>query len=122
MLVVSSVKKLYTSALTHSSCYTGGIPQRLDTDVHGAVTAKTSTALWQRKRAQRCDSSGSDSVELTMCSDGNWQCCDSAVICHYFHNDVHIAVTLISNVNIAVTALSVDTAVTAQLPVPPLSH
>ena len=26
------------------------------------------TALWQRKRAQRCDSSGSDSAEVTMCT------------------------------------------------------
>ena len=41
--------------------YTGGILQRLDTDVHSAVTAKTSTALSQRKRAQRCDSDGADS-------------------------------------------------------------
>ena len=41
--------------------YTGGILQRLETDVHRAVTAKTSTALWQRKRAQRCDSDGADS-------------------------------------------------------------
>ena len=36
--------------------YTAGILQRLDTDVHSAVTAKTSTALRQRKRVQRCDS------------------------------------------------------------------
>ena len=48
--------------------YTGGIPQRLDTGVYSAVTAKTNTALWQRKRAQRCDSSGSDSAEITMCT------------------------------------------------------
>ena len=25
-------------------------------------------ALWQRKRAQRCNSSGSDSAEVTMCT------------------------------------------------------
>ena len=36
--------------------YTGGIPQQLDTDVHSIVKKKTSTALWQRKRAQHCDS------------------------------------------------------------------
>ena len=41
--------------------YTGGILQRLYTDVHSAVTAKMSTALLQRKRAQRCDSDGADS-------------------------------------------------------------
>ena len=35
--------------------YTGGIPQRLDTDVHSAVSAKT------LKRAQRCDRDGTDS-------------------------------------------------------------
>ena len=28
--------------------YTGGIPQRLDTDVDSAMAAKTSTALWQQ--------------------------------------------------------------------------
>ena len=39
--------------------YTEGIPQRLDTVVHSDVTAKTSTA---------CDSSGSDSDEITMCT------------------------------------------------------
>ena len=48
--------------------YTGGIPQRLDTDVHSAVTTKTSTAMWQRKQGQHCDSSGSDSAEITMCT------------------------------------------------------
>ena len=49
--------------------YTGEIPQRLlDTDVHSAVTAKTSTTLWQQKRAQRFDSSDSDSAEITMCT------------------------------------------------------
>ena len=41
--------------------YTGGIPQRLDTDVHSVVTANTSTTLWQRKRAQFCDSNDADS-------------------------------------------------------------
>ena len=41
--------------------YTGGILQWLDTDVHSAVTAKMSTALWQRKWTQRCDSDGVDS-------------------------------------------------------------
>ena len=40
--------------------------QRLDTDEHSAVTAKTMTALWQQKQAQRCSSSGSDSAEITM--------------------------------------------------------
>ena len=41
--------------------YTGSIPQRLGTDVHSIVTAKTSTVLWQRKREERCDSDGADS-------------------------------------------------------------
>ena len=45
----------------HLTDYTLGIPQRLDTGVNSVVTAKTSTALRQRKRAQRCDSDGADS-------------------------------------------------------------
>ena len=41
--------------------------QRCDSkNEHIAVAAKTSTALWQRKRAQRCDSSVSDSADVTM--------------------------------------------------------
>ena len=43
--------------------------QLCDSEIeHSAVAAKTSTALWQRKRAQRCDSSGTDSAEITMCT------------------------------------------------------
>ena len=42
--------------------YTGGIAQQLDTDMHSTVTAKTSTALWQRKRAQHCDSENEHSA------------------------------------------------------------
>ena len=34
---------------------------------HSGLTTMC-TALWQRKRAQRCDSSGSDSAEITMCT------------------------------------------------------
>ena len=45
----------------HLTDYTLGIPQRLDTDVNSVMRAKTSTALRQRKRAQRCDSDGADS-------------------------------------------------------------
>ena len=41
--------------------YTEGTPQRLDSDVHSVVTAKKSTALWQRKRAQHYVSDGADS-------------------------------------------------------------
>ena len=44
----------------HLPC-TGGIQQRLDTDVHSAVTVKTETALRQRKRAQPFGSDGADS-------------------------------------------------------------
>ena len=47
--------------------YTGGIPQWSDTDVQSVVTAKTSTALWQRKRAQRCDSNGAGSIVAVLC-------------------------------------------------------
>ena len=39
------------------------------------------------------------------------QCFDSIVSCRFFHSDVHIVVTLL-NMNIAVTTLSVVTAVT----------
>ena len=69
-------------------------------------TEKTSTALWQRKQAQRRDSSGSDSAETMMCT---------LVSCHYFHSDVHIAVTLVR------TSLSQCCQLTA-LPVSPLSQ
>ena len=41
---------------------------RRNPDVHSFVTAKTSAALLQRKRAQRVDSSGSDNAEVTMCT------------------------------------------------------
>ena len=58
--------------LPHMIYYTGGILQRLDTDVHSAVTAKMSTALWQRKPAQRCDSDGAGSnvTALTLTAQG----------------------------------------------------
>ena len=50
---------------------TGRIPQWSDTDVHCAVTEKMNTALAvteNSKREQHCDSSDSDSAELTMCT------------------------------------------------------
>ena len=117
--------------------YTGGILQRLDTDVHSVMTAKTSTALWQRKRAQRCDSDGADSnyTALTVTalghqwlwhrcisdSDGNWHCCDSGdnrQCCvsggswHHCDSDVYISVTAMT-AGSAVTAVKTDSAVTA---------
>ena len=75
----------------------GGLPQRSDADVHSVVTAQTSTALWQRKQAQCCDSSGSDSTEITMYITVTMMATD---ICY-------------NNVNAAITALSVVT-VTSQ--------
>ena len=42
---LSVVRNLRTQCYTDRIVYTGGILQRLDTDVHSAVTAKTSTAL-----------------------------------------------------------------------------
>ena len=55
-----------------------------------AATAKTSTALWQQWQWQCWD----NDVHISA-TGGNRQCCDSAISCHYFHSDVHIAVTLI---------------------------
>ena len=56
-------RELALNTISTLKLYTGGVPQRLDRDVHSVVTAKTSTALWQRKRVQRCDS-----AEITMCT------------------------------------------------------
>ena len=62
------------------------------------------TALWQRwccysaDKWLRWDSSGSDSkcrdndVPISVTAMITGHCCDSAVRCHYFHSDVHIAV------------------------------
>ena len=56
--VHSSVTALSLSPLLHRcqftsvTHYTGGILQRLDTDMQSTVTAKMSTALWQRNQAQ----------------------------------------------------------------------
>ena len=79
--------------------YTRGILQRLDTDVH---------RLWQRKRAQRCDSDGPDSnvTALTVTTLGHqwlWHRCDS---------DVNISVTAMAT-DTAVTAVTTDSAVSA---------
>ena len=70
--------------------------------------------LWQRKRAQRCDSSGSDSAEITICTlVWQWwqltmlrQRCQLPLLSQWCAHRCH------TNVNIAVTALSVVTAVT----------
>ena len=72
--------------------YTGGILPRLDTDVKSAVTAKTDTALWQRKQAQRCDSENKHGAVAAKTSTAlwqqwKWQCWD---------NDVHIGVTVMA--------------------------
>ena len=88
--------------------YTGGILQRLDTDVHSAVTVKTSTALRQRKRIHRCDSGGADSnvTALTVTALGRqwlWYRSDS---------DVYISVTALAT-DTAVTAVTTDSAVSA---------
>ena len=53
--------------------YKGGIPQRLDTDVHYVVTPKTSTALWQQKLAQRCDDENEHSAVAVKTSTALWQ-------------------------------------------------
>ena len=85
--------------------YTGGILPRLDTDVHSAVTAKTSTALWQRKQAQRCDSENKDSAvaaKTSLSQHCHLNCC---------HNAVHISVTAMAT-DSAATALSDATTLT----------
>ena len=87
----------------HTISYTGGILQRLDTDVHSAVSAKISTALWQRKRAQRCDSDGANSNVTALGHQWLWHRCDS---------DVYISVTAMAT-DTAVTALATDSAVSA---------
>ena len=46
---------------THGESHSG-----YQTGVHSVVTAKMSTALWQRKRAQCCDSDGADVTALTV--------------------------------------------------------
>ena len=66
------------------------------------------TALWQRKRAQRCDSDGADSnvTVLTVTALGNqwlWHRCDS---------DVYVSVTAMAT-DTAVTAVTTDSAVSA---------
>ena len=53
LIGISSFTKVF---VTKFIFYTGGIPQRLYTDLHSVGTEKTSAALWQRKRAQRCNS------------------------------------------------------------------
>ena len=73
--------------------------------------------------SQRCDSSGSDSAEITMYTlvwqrwqlTVLWQRCQLPLLSQWCTHRCH------TNVNIAVIALSVNTAVTA-LPVPPLSQ
>ena len=89
--------------------------QRCDNEnEHSAATAKTSTTLWQWKQAQSCDSSGSDSAEVTMCTlvwqrwqlTVLWQRCQFPLLSPWCPHRCH------SNMNIAVTALTVDTAVT----------
>ena len=65
-------------------------------------------ALWQRKRAQRCDSDGADSnvTALTVTTLGHqwlWHRCDS---------DVYISVTAMAT-DTAVTAVTTDSAVSA---------
>ena len=34
----------------------------------GRIPQKISTELWQQKQAQHCNSSGSDNVDITMCT------------------------------------------------------
>ena len=53
---LSSSLKRYKAVV----CYTV-ILQRLATDVHSVVTAKTNAASWQQERAKRCISDGADS-------------------------------------------------------------
>ena len=100
--------------------YTGGILQRLDTDVHSAVTAKMSTVLWQWKRAQHCDSKNEHSavtamVRIVILQHWQWQCWD---ISGYDANVtamftlVHIAVAVVTT-DSAVSAVAADIAVTA---------
>ena len=87
--------------------------------------ANKSAALWQRKRAQSCDSSGGDSakamatdrVAITftkMCTTVLHQCehgCLSAVSCHQCHTSVHRCCIVVSlhrwHTNVAVIAVTV---------------
>ena len=99
--------------------YTGGILQQLDTDVHSAVTVKTSTALWQqwceivmlqRWQWQRWDISDYDMDVTAMFTSvwqqwqltvlwqwyKNWQRCDSSGSWQHHDSDVYISVTVLS--------------------------
>ena len=97
-------------------CYTGGILQRLDTDVHNAVTAKTSTALWQRRRARHCDSENEHGavtamVRIVMLQRWQWQRWDISGW-HRCDSDVYISVTAMAT-DTTVTAVTTDSAVSA---------
>ena len=70
------------------------------------------TALWQRKRAQRCDSSGSERAEITI--DTLWQRWQLTVLrprCQLPLLSQWCAHRCYTNVDIPVTPLSVATAV-----------
>ena len=83
---------------------TGEILQRLDTDAHSTVTAKTSTTFWLRKQAQHCDSSGSDSTEITMWTlvwqwwqlTVLWQRCQLPLLSQWCAHRCHTNVTSLS--------------------------
>ena len=85
-------------------------------DVHSTATAKMSTELWQRKQAQLCDSSGSDSAEIMMCT-LVWQRWQLTVLQQRCQLPLHVLSQWCehrshTNVKIHFTALSVDTSVT----------
>ena len=104
----SSLSGQSTSPRTKAKKERYTILQQLDTDVHSTVTAKTSTALWQRKRAQRCDSGGADSnvTALTVTVTVLWH----QWLWHRCDSDVYISVTAVAT-DTAVTAVTTDSAV-----------
>ena len=57
-----------TTPKTYSNAIHRRNPTRLDANVYSVVTAETGAVLLQRKRAQRCDSRGSDSAEVAICT------------------------------------------------------
>ena len=64
--------------------------------MHSVVTAKTSTALWQRKRAQSFGSSGSNcaepdnDVQISVTAMAINSAVTAPFSCHYYDSDVHI--------------------------------
>ena len=81
----------------HSRDYTGGILQRLDTDMHSAVTAMVRIVMLQRWQWQRWNISGYD-TDVTATFTLVWQRWQLTLLwqwcAHRCHTNVNIAVTL----------------------------